>query len=238
MSELRLSSVSKWRGQGNKRQRVLVAASLELCAGEVALLEGPSGSGKTTLLGISAGLTSADEGYVVLAGARLASLSQSELRRHRARCLGFVFQRSNLLEAAPALDNVVLAGVLAGLTRNEAEAEGLRLLSALGVGALAKRSVKTLSGGEEQRVAIARALVHRPRVVLADEPTASLDGDTGRNVMQLLAELSRERRAAVLVATHDARIMELGNRRLRVRDGRLSSPASSVPRPGMAELLE
>jgi putative ABC transport system ATP-binding protein len=227
MSALTVNEVVKWRGVGSKRQCVLSGASFELAPGEVAMLEGPSGSGKTTLLGACAGLITPDEGHVVLSGVALGGLSAGQLRAQRARALGFVFQRANLLERSTALDNITLAGLLGGLTRREAEAEGHRLLAALGIAALAGRRIAQLSGGEEQRVAVARALVHRPRVVLADEPTASLDGESGRAVIELLTNLSAERGAAVVIATHDPRILGFATRRLRLANGRVTSSAEA-----------
>jgi putative ABC transport system ATP-binding protein len=223
MNALSVSQLVKWRGAGSKRQCVLSGASFELALGDVAMLEGPSGSGKTTLLGACAGLISADEGHVMLNGVALGTLSAAQLRAERARTLGFVFQRANLLERSTALENIALAGLLAGMSRRAAETEGRRLLAALGIAELAARRIAQLSGGEEQRVAVARALVHRPRLVLADEPTASLDSESGRVVIQLLTRLSAERGAALLIATHDPRILGFGTRRLRLTNGRVTS---------------
>jgi putative ABC transport system ATP-binding protein len=142
-------------------------------------------------------------------------------RTHRARAVGFVFQRSNLLEALTARENVLLMAALARMPRPEAERETGRLLELLGVAHAADRRPGTLSGGEEQRVAVARALVHRPAVVLADEPTGSLDSAAGQAVAESLQALARARGAAVLVATHDPRLAGFATRRLRMLDGRL-----------------
>jgi putative ABC transport system ATP-binding protein len=231
MSALSVSAVVKWRGLGSKRQCVLSGTSFELAPGDVLMLEGPSGSGKTTLLGVCAGLITPDEGHVVLSGVALGGLRAGQLRAQRARALGFVFQRANLLERSSALENIALAGLLGGMTRRAAEVEGQRLLAALGIAALAGRRITQLSGGEEQRVAVARALVHRPRVVLADEPTASLDAEAGRAVIELLTGLAAERGAALLIATHDPRILSFGTRRLRLANGRAWPSGASLQPP-------
>lgn len=219
MSHLVLAGVSKARGQGRQRVQALSAVDLRLDAGELVLLEGPSGSGKTTLLSIAAGLLSPDQGTVSLSGQDLAALTPRARRALRARHVGFVFQRANLLMALDVRENVALAGALAGLPRARALAETDRLLTVLGIADLAERSPRRLSGGEEHRVAVARALVHAPAVILADEPTGNLDSASGRSVAEALRALARD--SAVLVATHDARLHEFATRRLWIEDGRL-----------------
>ena len=201
--------------------QVLHDVSLTLSPGEFVLLEGPSGSGKTTLLGVAGGLLTPEAGRVVVADQPLTALTPAARRQVRVRGVGFVFQRANLLSVLTARENVVLMGTLAGMTELDAGREADRLLSSLGMTALADRRPNELSGGEEQRVGVARALVHHPAVVLADEPTGSLDAVTGHAVAESLAALARERRSAVLVGTHDARLAPLASRRLRISDGRV-----------------
>jgi putative ABC transport system ATP-binding protein len=221
MNALRFTSVSKTRGSGRNAVQALTEVSLAIEPGEFVLLEGPSGSGKTTVLAVAAGLLPADRGEVSLAEDALASLDAAALRRCRSRRVGFVFQHANLLASLSARHNVVLAGLLAGAAPDEAERRSDELLLALGVAALASRHPGELSGGEQQRVAVARALVHRPAVVLADEPTAHLDRESGRIVADRLRILARERNAAVLVATHDSRLEEYADRIIRLEDGRV-----------------
>lgn len=221
MTALEVQSVWKTRGAGQQARPTLQDVSLAVGEGEFVLIEGPSGAGKTTLLAVAAGLLRADAGEVILGGRPLAGMGQAAQRQHRARTVGFVFQRSNLLQALTVRDNVVLMAELAGIPRAEAQRETERLLELLGV-PLSDRRPATLSGGEEQRVAVARALIHRPAVVFADEPTGSLDSASGRAVAESLQELARARGAAVVVATHDQRLVPFATRRLRMIDGRLS----------------
>jgi putative ABC transport system ATP-binding protein len=221
MNVLELIGVCMTRGAGRRAVRVLVDVSLAADPGEFVLVQGPSGSGKTTLLAVAAGLLTPDSGEVLLSGRSLPRVGATQRRRLRARQVGFVFQRSNLLGALSARDNVLTAAALAGMERPEAEREADRLLELLGVAALALRRPAELSGGEEQRVAVARALVHRPAIVFADEPTASLDGASGRTVAESLRGLARQQGTAVIVATHDARLEEFATRRIHLVDGRI-----------------
>jgi putative ABC transport system ATP-binding protein len=221
MSVLTMVGVSKVRGEGRHAVQALVDVSLGVEPGELVLLQGPSGSGKTTLLAVAAGLLTPDRGEVHLAGRRIDLEPQRARRRLRAACLGFVFQRANLLSGLTARENVLLQATLAGLKSDVAQSATDELLAALGIASLGERRSDALSGGEEQRVAVARALVHRPAMVLADEPTASLDGATGRAVAELLVSLARARGAAVLVAAHDPRLEPFADRRVAIADGRI-----------------
>jgi putative ABC transport system ATP-binding protein len=226
VSALVLESVVKSRGCGRQAAPALRGVSLAVEPGELVLLEGPSGAGKTTLLALAGGLLTPDEGRVRVAGQDLSGLGSAGRARLRARLVGVVFQRASLLERLSVLDNVRLCAALAGLDPRAAEQETRGLLERLGIGALAERRPSQLSGGEEQRAAVARSLVHRPALVLADEPTACLDGASGRGVAEALATLARERGAAVLVATHDARLAPFATRRVLLCDGRVVEPAA------------
>lgn len=226
MSTLALSRISQDRGVGRRRHRVLHDVSLTIAPGEFVLLEGPSGSGKSTLLGVAAGMLTPVEGSVTLAGMALERLSSAAKRRHRARTLGFVFQRPNLVSGLTALDNVRLMAEIAGVASVEAMRRAHDLLERVGLGSLAGRLPHELSGGEEQRLAIARALVHRPALVLADEPTSNLDGHAGRTVAELLVTLTRAHDTAVLVSTYDPRLAPYAQRRIAILDGRLTLPAA------------
>ena len=221
MTVLELVHVTKVRGAGAHAVTALDRVSLTIAEGEIVLLHGPSGSGKTTLLAMAAGLLRPDAGEVFLAGHSLARESDGNARRLRARRLGFVFQRANLLPQLSVRHNVLLQAALAAVCRDQAEAETDELLAALDIAHLAPRRPAELSRGEEQRVAVARALAHRPALVLADEPTANLDGASGGAVARQFARIALARRAAVLVATHDARLDDLGTRRVAMQDGRI-----------------
>ena len=222
MSALELKGVSKVRGSGPHAVRALTDVSLAAHPGEFLLLEGPSGSGKTTVLAISGGLLTADQGEVSLASVPLRGLGVAALRRCRRERVGFVFQRANLLPGLSARQNVVLASLLGGASPADAERQSDELLQALGIAAFAGRRPRELSGGEEQRVAVARALVHRPAVVLADEPTANLDWAAGQIVAERLRTLARDRGSAVVVATHDPRLEAYADRVIRLLDGRVA----------------
>jgi putative ABC transport system ATP-binding protein len=202
---------------------VLDGTSLEIAAGEVAAIVGESGTGKSTLLNLIAGLDLPDAGSVRVGGTDLATLSddaRTELRRVR---LGFVFQSFLVLPHLSVLQNVELPLVLAGVAPAERVARARELLAAVGLGARAASMPRELSGGEMQRVAVARALVHRPVLVLADEPTGNLDPDTAGVVLDtLLAEL-RSRGAAGVIVTHSAAAAARADRRLLLEHGRLES---------------
>jgi ABC-type lipoprotein export system ATPase subunit len=221
VSAIRIEGVWKRRGSGARSIEVLRDVSLSIEAGELVLLLGPSGSGKTTLLGIAAGLLSPDAGSVAMNGIRLDGTSQSERRALRSTRIGFIFQRPNLLSGLTARENIRLMATLAGIAHLQSERETDAVLERLGIRDLAGRLPHELSGGEEQRVGIARALVHRPPVVLADEPTGSLDAVAGTSVAELLFSVAAERQSAVLVATHDMRLERYASRQLHMTDGRV-----------------
>jgi putative ABC transport system ATP-binding protein len=222
MTRLRFERVTKRRGEGRHAVTALREVSFEILPGELALLEGPSGSGKTTLLAVAAGLLRPDSGSVLFDDLRLDHLSRDESRRFRSKNVGFVFQRSHLLGSLSARENVLLPALLAGFPRVDAEREATEILTTLGMAELGGRFPAELSGGEEQRVAVARALVHRPRLVLADEPTAWLDSASGETVVGQLRALAASRGASVLLATHDERIERFASRRFRLLDGILA----------------
>jgi ABC-type lipoprotein export system ATPase subunit len=201
--------------------------SIQLQAGEVVLLRGPSGSGKTTLLSVAAGLLRPDSGDVRVGGQRFPEAGASA-RRLRAEKIGFVFQRANLLVDLTVLENVLMAATLAGMPPSEGHREAWRLLAVLGIAHLGERRPSALSGGEEQRVAVARAMVHRPAVILADEPTGNLDQANGGQVAALLAAIARESGVAVLIATHDDRLVGVSTRQVTLVNGQVSEGAIQV----------
>jgi ABC-type lipoprotein export system ATPase subunit len=222
---LQADGLTKTVGVGRAARRVLEGVSLEVDAGEVVAVLGRSGSGKSTLLHLLGGLDSPDAGSVLLAGERVTGRSARALAGIRLRHVGFVFQSFQLIEELSGFENVSLPTRLPG-----APAGGSRraeaLIDELGLAAIADRRPHELSGGEQQRVAIARALVNGPELVLADEPTGSLDQDNGAAVLELLRGLQR---CAVVIVTHEPEAAGIADRVLELRDGRLWS-GLDVPR--------
>jgi putative ABC transport system ATP-binding protein len=217
---VRTSGLSKVFGEGSSAVSAVTDASLDVAAGEVVLLLGPSGSGKTTLLSMIGGLLQPSRGEVSIAGQRVAGAPRS-LARLRLETIGFVFQSFNLLPAFTAEENAALPLRLLGVPRAAARERAAEMLGQLGLGDRLHASPKTLSGGEKQRVSLARALVAEPLVLLADEPTASLDTRTGREAMDVLCASARAGRQACLVVTHDTRLVDFADRVLRIEDGRI-----------------
>lgn len=228
---LELRDVRKhYAGPDDERIRAVDGVSLSVAAGELVALYGPSGSGKSTMLTLAAGLTLPDHGTVLFDGEDLARLSRRAAARHRLVELGFVFQTFRLVPGLAAIDNAALKLVTAGATRQEARRKVAPLLERLGVIDCAEQRTASLSRGQRQRIAIARALAGRPRLLLADEPTGSLDSQQGGEVLTLLAEVCREQRVAVLLTTHDPAGADHADRVLRLRDGRLSPLAEADQR--------
>ncbi len=201
--------------------RAVDDVSLVIHASELVALFGPSGSGKTTLLLLAAGLLRCDSGVVCFEGHNLGALSKRDVLEYRRTKLGFVFQNFNLVPGLSGEENVALPLLLRGVHRDEAHKRALAALESVGLLARASHSPAKLSGGEQQRAAIARALVGEPKLVLADEPTGNLDSETGDAVLDLLSALPRERGAACVLVTHDARVARYADRVLALRDGRL-----------------
>ena len=205
-------------GSGRAARRLLDGAALSVQAGEVVAVLGRSGSGKSTLLNILGGLDAADAGSVRIGGHELVGRGERALARIRLREVGFVFQQFQLIEELSGLENVVLATRLPGAPRGGA-ARARELVDGLGLSAVASHLPRELSGGEQQRFALARALVNDPRVVLADEPTGSLDAENGAAVLELLRGL-RDR--AVVLVTHEPEAAAIADRVLSLAGGRLA----------------
>ncbi|MGE5233907.1 MAG: ATP-binding cassette domain-containing protein [Acidobacteriota bacterium] len=227
LAPVAVRDVSYAYGAGGNLRSVLSQVSFEVPPGEVVLLTGPSGSGKTTLLTLIGALRSAQSGSVRVLGEELAGASEDKRLAVR-RQIGFVFQAHNLIAAVSARENVELAlepqAVLAPQDRRR---RALDALAAVGLAEFAEQRPHRLSGGQRQRVAIARALAGGPRLVLADEPTASLDRASGREVVDLLCRLARESGVTVVIVTHDPRILDVAQRVLHLEDGQLSSLANA-----------
>jgi ABC-type lipoprotein export system ATPase subunit len=213
--------LTKTYGAGNELLTVVRDASCVLRAGELMLLMGPSGSGKTTLLSMLGGLTRPTSGSVTLCGHQLDRYDEAKSARVRRQHVGFIFQGYRLFPALSALDNVAEILAMRGLTRGEARTRALAVLSAVGLGERVHHRPAELSGGQQQRVAIARAIATRPSVILGDEVTAALDGESAIAVMELLRAYTSAT-TAVLLVTHDQRLSRYADRVLPLTDGRLS----------------
>ena len=222
---IEVSNVAKHFGEGETRVDALRAVDLTVRAGEVIALLGPSGSGKTTLLNIIGCILAPSAGRVALDGEPVfdGKWLRPDLRRLRLDKIGFIFQAHNLLPFLTAQENVSLVPDLAGWSAEAGRARARELLDYLEVGHRAKVKPALLSGGEAQRVAIARALANRPRIILADEPTAALDGARAGLVMDLMRKLAAEQEACIVTVTHDEKIFDRFDRLIHLRDGHLDS---------------
>ncbi len=206
-------------GEGELAIRVLQPSDITIRSGEVVVIVGPSGSGKTTLLSMLGLVLTPTEGEVWLGRERVSGLNRDDLARIRLRSLGFVFQQFNLMQGLSALENVELPLVLGKAAGRQRRERALAALDQVGLADRALHKPRQLSGGQQQRVAIARAVVTNPRVVLCDEPTASLDGTSGKLVLDLLRKLVSEAERAVLIVTHDERVVRIADRVIEVTEG-------------------
>ena len=222
----------------NAPVRALRGVDLSVGQGEFVALMGPSGCGKSTLLNLVAGLDTADEGEITVAGEEVTGHSEDDLAKLRRRHIGLVFQFFNLLEGMTVLENVALPAVIAGRRRKMAETRAADLLDLLGIGDKARAVPGVLSGGQRQRLAIARALANEPTLLLADEPTGALDSEGGEEVIELLRRLHVGGQTIVLV-THDGDVAAAAGRVVRMRDGRIVEPEPELqPDGGGAVVIE
>jgi len=229
--------VHKGFGAGRHHVPILQGISLEVIAGETLYLVGPSGSGKTTLLSLMGCILSPDRGSIRVLGYETSSMSSQQLTAFRRKYLSFVFQSFNLFPNLSALDNIRLMLCMRGVDRRSATRRASELLEQVGVWHRARLRPPKLSTGECQRVAIARALANEPTILLADEPTASLDAENGQAVMRLIKRLAHERGVTLVIVTHDDRILPFADRILRLEDGRLTGE-ETVRRPPYPLVLE
>jgi putative ABC transport system ATP-binding protein len=218
---LRFDQVSKTFEEGTDRRTVLNQVTGSFKDGEFVALLGKSGSGKSTLLNLISGIDEPSAGYIHLGNICISSLGERERTLFRRDHIGFVFQFFNLISTLTVLENVTLPLELAGMKRRKAEEYAMVLLQRVGLGDRRGSFPDRLSGGEQQRVAIARALVNNPALILADEPTGNLDEDTGRHIIHLLLELSRNAGKSLIVATHSPEIAGQADRVFRIHEGRL-----------------
>ena len=225
MSHIELRSIRKTYRLGASTITALHDFSLQIEAGEFAVVLGPSGSGKTTFLNILGGLEQADSGEITVGGQTISGLPEGKLTAYRRRMVGFVFQFFNLLPTLTALENVMLSAEMGA-----AQLTPRQFLEKVGLGERLEHYPGQLSGGQQQRVAIARALAKSPALVLADEPTGSLDFNTGIEVLEVMRSLNRETGQTFVLVTHNQAIAGMADRVVRVGDGAVSSIAHN-PRP-------
>jgi putative ABC transport system ATP-binding protein len=213
--------LTKTYGTGEARVMALRGIDLDVRRGELLMLVGPSGCGKTTLISIIAAILSQDSGNCEVLGEDLMGMEQNERTRFRGVSIGFVFQLFNLLPALNAVENVSIPLLINGISRKQAEIRASETLGKVNLGTRLGALPAQLSGGQQQRVAIARALVHDPKLIVCDEPTSSLDHETGRNVMNILRGIAKGPHRALIVVTHDPRIFEFADRIAHMDDGKI-----------------
>jgi putative ABC transport system ATP-binding protein len=217
--------LTKTYAEGSTGTVALRGVDLDVHAGELLMLMGPSGSGKTTLLSIMGCILTATSGSIRVAGREVTGLREKELPAIRLEHIGFVFQGFNLFPTLTAGENVELMLDLKGVSAALAKKRAQELLDQVGLGAKYASFPADLSGGQKQRVAIARALAGDPGIILADEPTAALDSHTGRNVMEMMSELAHKRGRAVVIVTHDSRVLSFADRIVKIEDGAIAAPS-------------
>lgn len=219
---LQLENITKSFRDGDSELSVLRGVDLTLADGEQASIMGSSGCGKSTLLHILGGIERADSGSYTLDGDRLTEMSPAELAEIRARKIGMVFQSFFLVKSLDCIENVGLPLGYAGIAANERRKRALEALDAVGMADMAKKQVTKLSGGQMQRVAIARAIVTRPKLLICDEPTGSLDSSSAERIIELICGLSRKNGSTLIIVTHDKNIADVCERRFVMSDGILS----------------
>ena len=215
--------VAKSFGAGDSRVQALKGVDLDVNFGEMMMVVGPSGCGKTTFLSVICGTLQFDAGAVNVFGQDLSAMRDREVTAFRGKNVGFIFQQFNLIPTWTAVENVSIPLLLRGVSRKDAESEATRILEAVGIGEKRNTYPSQLSGGQQQRVAIARALVHEPRLIICDEPTASLDALTGHKVLELLKEVACRPDRCVIVVTHDSRIFSFADRIAEMEDGQVKT---------------
>jgi putative ABC transport system ATP-binding protein len=221
-----VKNLTKVYASGEAAVRAVNGVNLDIHGGQVTMLMGPSGSGKTTLLSIMGCILRATSGSVRIRGEEVSHLKERQLPSIRLAHIGFIFQGFNLFPALTAGENVEYIGSLKGLHKAEARRRTESLFEQVGLAEKYNAFPEDLSGGQKQRVAIARALAGDPEIILADEPTAALDSQSGRTVIEMLAALAHDRGRAVVIVTHDNRIVEFADRIINIEDGKVTDRIS------------
>ncbi|MEH2459182.1 DevA family ABC transporter ATP-binding protein [Nostoc sp.] len=225
-----IKNLNHYYGKGALRKQILFDINLNIYSGEIVIMTGPSGSGKTTLLSLIGGLRSVQEGSLKFLGEELVGVNQNKLVQMR-RNIGYIFQAHNLLGFLTAKQNVQMAVELNNnISQTEAVAKSKAMLGSVGLEERVDYYPDNLSGGQKQRIAIARALVNRPPLVLADEPTAALDKQSGRDVVEIMQSLAKNQGTTILLVTHDNRILDIADRIVEMEDGLLTrnSPNTAI----------
>ena len=218
---VRVTNVTKTFKLGKIDVQALKGVDLQISKGDYISIMGPSGSGKSTLFNMIGGLDKPSSGKVFIDEVDIAQLDAYELAWLRCRKIGYIFQTFNIIQVMTALENVTLPMVFAGLNNDTAVEKGMQLLDLVGLGDRFSHKPFELSGGQQQRVAVARALANDPAIILADEPTGNLDLTTGEEIIALLKSLSQERGVTVISATHDFKMLNVSDRVIWIRDGRV-----------------
>ncbi|MBD2124580.1 DevA family ABC transporter ATP-binding protein [Trichocoleus sp. FACHB-262] len=214
-------------GKAELRKQTLFEINLDIYSGEIVIMTGPSGSGKTTLLSLMGGLRSVQEGSLTILGQEMCGASKRKMIQVRKQ-IGYIFQAHNLLTFLTAKQNVRMSLELhPDYLEKDMDAIATEMLQAVGLGDRVDYYADSLSGGQKQRVAIARALASRPKIVLADEPTAALDKKSGRDVVEIMQHLAKEQGCTILLVTHDNRILDIADRIIHMEDGRLAAASYS-----------
>ena len=219
---IKATGVTKWFGEGHARTLALQDVNLEANFGEMVYIVGPSGSGKTTLLSVISGILRPDSGTVAVEGTDIWNLGSNRLADFRLHKIGFVFQDFHLFPRLTTAENVAIPLILRRMDWNEAIEEAKKYLEIVGLKGRADLLPVKLSGGEQQRVAIARAIAAKPDFLILDEPTASLDGDTGQSILRFVKQNVLNDKRCILIVTHDSRIYDFASRILHMEDGRLT----------------
>ncbi|TGN14382.1 ABC transporter ATP-binding protein [Leptospira ilyithenensis] len=219
-SYIQISGLSKSYRQGEEKVPVLRDLNLNIPGNELVTLMGPSGSGKSTLLNILSAIESADSGQITVFGEELTGKTENQLTLYRRTTIGIVFQFFHLLPYLSATDNVALPLFLSGMGKKKAKKEAEAILDLVGLNHRLKFSPKELSGGEKQRVAIARAIVHKPKLVLADEPTGNLDSKSSLQIMELFHKCVQELGLSLFMVTHNPEMGKMGNTQIEMLDGK------------------
>lgn len=222
MNIVECTDIKKTYQQGKMQVSALKGVTLSIESGDFLALAGPSGSGKTTMLNIIGGLDSADSGKILMDGDALDEMNQSQLADMRLRKVGFVFQAYNLIPVLSAIENVEFVMLLQGIPTQVRRKRAKAILDDVGLEGMYNRRPAELSGGQQQRVAVARAIVSNPFIVLADEPTANLDSNTGKGLLEIMKEMNEIKKVTFVFSTHDQMVMDYAQRLVLLRDGQIA----------------